>query len=51
MTLFKAPVAILSVAALLAVSVPAYAQTPPDLRDLVGEGLRPRQRGVGGFRG
>lgn len=36
MTLFKAPVAILSVAALLAVSVPAYAQTPPDLRDLVG---------------
>lgn len=36
MTLFKAPVAILSVAALLVVSAPAYAQTPPDLRDLVG---------------
>ena len=36
MTLFKAPVAILCIAALLAVSAPAYAQTPPDLRDLVG---------------
>lgn len=36
MTLPQAPVAVLAAAALLAASVPASAQTPPDLRDLVG---------------
>lgn len=36
MTLSKAPIAVLAAAALLAASVPASAQTPPDLRDLVG---------------
>lgn len=36
MTLFKIPVAAMAGVALLGASVPAAAQTPPDLRDLVG---------------
>lgn len=36
MTLSKAPCAVLATVALLASSLPAHAQTPPDLRDLVG---------------